>query len=150
MLFGNATAENEKSPLASRVGKRLRYTNKEIERTTWLLANRQTIAGAAHLPWHKLQRLLTHDGAMELVALREAAAGADDPTVRFCRERLAWPAEQLNPQPLVDGSDLIRHGLAPGPRFSELLERVRDAQLEGEIQTREEALALVDRLRDGK
>ena len=40
------------------------------------------------------------------------------PALAFCRERLAWPAERLNPPPLVDGADLIRHGLQPGPNFA--------------------------------
>ena len=84
----------------------------------------------------------------ELVALHEALPVATDAAAsHFCRERLAWPPEQLNPPPLVDGGDLIRHGLKPGPQFSDLLEQVRDAQLNGEIHTRDEALASVDRLR---
>ena len=137
-----------KSPLpASTVGLRLRYTNKEIERTAWLLANQPLIAQAPQLPWPKLQRLLTHEAAPELLALREAVAGPNDPALAYARERLAWPAEQLNPRPLVDGSTLIHHGLNPGPHFAHLLEQVRDAQLNGEIQTRDQALALVDRLR---
>jgi hypothetical protein len=37
--------------------------------------------------------------------------------------------------------------LAPGPGFSALLEKIRDAQLNGEIHSRDEALALADRLR---
>ena len=85
--------------------------------------------------------------AIELLAIHEAAAGPADPALEFCRERLAWPADRLNPSPLLDGSDLIRHGLDPGPHFASLLEQARDAQLEGEIQTRDEALALIDRLR---
>jgi hypothetical protein len=60
---------------------------------------------------------------------------------------LAWPPERLNPPPLLDGAALIEHGLAPGPPFAQLLEQVRDAQLEGRIHSRDEALALVDRLR---
>jgi hypothetical protein len=47
----------------------------------------------------------------------------------------------------LDGADLIRHGLTPGPQFSALLDRVRDAQLAEEITTKDEALLLVDRLR---
>jgi len=86
-------------------------------------------------------------GTFELLALYEAIAGPDDPALAFCRERLAWPAERLNPRPLVDGSTLIHHGLTPGPHFSDLLEQVRDAQLYGEINSQQEALALVDRLR---
>lgn len=129
------------------VGRRLRYTNKEIDRATWVLNNHPLIANAPRLAWPKLQRLLTHDGATELFALHEAIAGPDNAAVVFCRERLAWPAERLNPAPLLAGAALINHGLRPGPEFSKLLEQVRDAQLNGEIHTAAEALALVDRLR---
>jgi tRNA nucleotidyltransferase/poly(A) polymerase len=132
---------------AQTIGRRLRYTNKEIDRTAWLLANRPAIAAAAQLPWPRLQRILIHDGAPELLALQEAIVGQNDPGLNFCRERLAWPAERLNPPPLVDGADLIRHGLAPGPEFSALLEKIRDAQLDGQIDSPEQALALADRLR---
>ena len=134
------------SPLPTTIGRRLRYTNKEIERTAWLLANVQNIADAPQLPWPRLQRLLTHDGAPELVALCEAINGPADPALAFCRERLTWPPERLNPPPLVDGSDLIAHGLKPGKQFSALLEQIRDAQLNGEVHTRDEALAFIDRL----
>jgi tRNA nucleotidyltransferase/poly(A) polymerase len=133
------------SLLPASVGRRLRYTNKEIELASWLLNNRPQIEQAKKLPWPKLQRILTHEGATELLALHEAVAGSDDAALAFCRERIAWPAERLNPLPLVDGSDLIRHGLEPGPQFAELLEQVRDAQLNGEIHTRDDALAMVDR-----
>jgi tRNA nucleotidyltransferase/poly(A) polymerase len=148
---GNQTScpslTTRRSPLANALGRRLKYTNKEIERTAWLLANRPAIVSATQLPWPQLQRVLTHDGAAELLALQQAIAGPDDPALAFCRERLAWPAEKLNPPPLVDGGDLIQHGLRPGPSFTSLLEQVRDAQLNGEINSRDEALALVDRLR---
>jgi tRNA nucleotidyltransferase/poly(A) polymerase len=129
------------------VGRRLRYTNKEIDRVEWLLNNVPIIANAANEKWPRVQRLLIHDGAAELVALHKAIAGRTDSALLFLRERLAWPLERLDPPQLLDGSDLIRHGLTPGPEFSALLEKVRDAQLEGEIQTRAEALALIDRLR---
>jgi hypothetical protein len=129
------------------VGRRLRYTNKEIERADWLLTNRAIVAESPQTAWPRLQRVLTHEGAAELLALHEALAGPTDPALAFCRERLTWPPEKLNPPPLLSGTDLIAHGLAPGPQFAALLEKVRDAQLNGEITTREEALALVDRLR---
>jgi hypothetical protein len=105
------------------------------------------IAQAQQMPWPRLQRVLTHEGAFELLVLHEAIAGSADPALAFCRERLAWPPDRLNPPALIDGAALIEHGLAPGPQFAPLLEQVRDAQLEGRIQTRDEALALVDRLR---
>jgi tRNA nucleotidyltransferase/poly(A) polymerase len=131
---------------ASVVGRRLRYTNKEIELAAWLLSHLSVAAAAPNLHWPEVQRTLVHDGANELVALLAAIAGSGDPAVAFCRERLSWPAEKLNPPVLVDGAGLIAHGLAPGPKFSRLLELARDAQLRGEISSPAEALALVDRI----
>lgn len=132
------------------VCRRLRYTNKELDRTVWLLTHHSAIAEAPTLPWPRLQRILIHEGAAELLALREAVAGPHDIGLNFCRERLNWPAAKLNPPPLISGTDLIRHGLEPSPQFSDLLEKLRDAQLTGEIRTADEALALADRLRPAK
>ena len=135
------------SMLPALIGRRLRYTNKFIDRTAWLLQELPTIEAAEKIPWPRLQRVLTHDGASELLALHEAIAGSNDFALAFCHERLSWPPERLNPPQLVDGSDLIRHGLTPGPQFGSLLERVRNAQLEGHINSQDEAFALIDRLR---
>lgn len=130
--------------LATEVARRLRYTNKEADRADWLLQRLPLIGEAASAPWPRLQRVLIHEGAEELLTLREAIAGPADAEAAFCRERLAWPAERLNPPPLLSGADLIAAGIRPGPSFASLLEEVRDAQLRGEIFTREDALALVE------
>ena len=57
-------------------------------------------------------------------------------------------AQRVAPVPLIGGSDLLREfDLQPGPQIGELLEAVREAQVSGEVHTREEAMALVrDRL----
>jgi hypothetical protein len=53
-------------------------------------------------------------------------------------------AERVAPAPLIDGSVLLREfDLLPGPHIGELLEVVREAQVSGEVHTREEAMALV-------
>ncbi|MBI2122814.1 MAG: hypothetical protein HYT96_01475, partial [Armatimonadetes bacterium] len=44
---------------------------------------------------------------------------------------------------LITGDDLIALGLQPGPKFKEIIEFVEDAQLEGRVSSRDEALALV-------
>jgi len=50
------------------------------------------------------------------------------------------------PPRLVDGHDVIdRFGIGPGPEVGEVLEAVREAQAAGEINTREEALAYIER-----
>jgi poly(A) polymerase len=47
---------------------------------------------------------------------------------------------KVEARPLVDGNDLIRLGLSPGPRFREILEDIKEQQAEGILKTRQEAL----------
>lgn len=52
--------------------------------------------------------------------------------------------QQVAPEPLISGRDLLRElELEPGPHIGTLLEAVREAQVAGEVHTREQALALV-------
>ena len=43
----------------------------------------------------------------------------------------------------MNGDDLIALGFAPGPPFHAILEAVEEAQLNGKVNTREDALRLV-------
>ncbi|HSB76000.1 MAG TPA: hypothetical protein VLC12_10140, partial [Terriglobales bacterium] len=62
----------------------------------------------------------------------------------FVKERFeSTPQDQVRPRPLLTGHDLIQAGYQPGPEFKEMLAAVEDAQLEGRLQNREQALALV-------
>ena len=62
----------------------------------------------------------------------------------FVRERYeSLPAEEVRPQPLLTGRELIAAGYTPGPAFKEILQAVEDAQLEGTIATPEDAMVLV-------
>ncbi len=54
----------------------------------------------------------------------------------------------LAPPPLITGDDLIELGLAPGPAFRTVLDGVYDAQLEGGLASRDEALALARAIAD--
>ncbi len=47
---------------------------------------------------------------------------------------------KVEERPLVNGNDLIRLGLSPGPRFREILEDIKEQQAEGTLKTRQEAL----------
>jgi len=58
--------------------------------------------------------------------------------------------EMISPPKLISGRDLMTaFGLSPGPRLGELLERVREAQAEGQVSTRREAMALVQEILEG-
>jgi len=50
----------------------------------------------------------------------------------------------VSPQPLINGDDLIeKFGLKPGPIIGQLLEIVKESQVEGSITTKKEAIELV-------
>jgi hypothetical protein len=55
-------------------------------------------------------------------------------------EFLLWPAEKLNPPPLLDGQILQESGLTPGPQFRAILQKARDLQLDGLLTDRESAM----------
>ncbi|MEE8451335.1 MAG: CCA tRNA nucleotidyltransferase [Thermoguttaceae bacterium] len=131
---------------------RWKLSNKETDRVDWLIEYRVAIGDAQSMPWSRLQPILIAPGIEDLLALNEAAAeagidagvGADE--VAYCRELLEQPDDQLDPPPLLTGDDLIAHGIPSGPKYRILLEHVRADQLDGSIETKAEALALVDRL----
>ena len=140
-----ASLRHANSPaLVRERGRDFRFTNKEIDRAAWLIEKLNVVERATDLPWPTLQRVLVHDGAAELLALATACWGPTHEGVALCRQRLALPTAELNPPPLVTGDDLVAHGLRPGKHFGELLDHVRDAQLENQIADQQEALRLVD------
>jgi poly(A) polymerase len=134
--------------LVNRACRRLKLSNEERHRIEWLVRHRDDLVDADTLPWSRVQRLLIAGGAEDLVDLHEARArvqGTSLDAVEFCRGKLRLPAEVLNPPPLLGGDELIAHGVPQGPHYAEVLEVVRNAQLDGEVQTHGEALAFVDR-----
>lgn len=142
---GKATAE--------RIALRLKLSNVETGRLCWLVDNCAYLTDAPALRASKLKPILVHPGIGELLALHRAIAVAnnrDVSHVEFCERVLReMPADELNPPPVLTGEDLIALGLKPGPAFKRLLDAVREAQLEGQAATKEQALALVQHLLAG-
>lgn len=89
-------------------------------------------------------------------AVRLGAAVAADPPARArWRRRLGELVELsardgawiLDPPRLVDGEEVQRRlGVGPGPPVGRALAALRAAQVEGKVRTRDQALALLDRL----
>jgi poly(A) polymerase len=136
--------------LADEIALRLRLSNDERARIVWLVEKHQILADARKMRQSKLKTLLIHPGIGELLALHRADAlawGRSTEHVEYCESLLKeWTEEDLNPPPILTGEDLIQHGLEPSPKFKPLLDGVREAQLEGTIKTKQEALDWVDRL----
>jgi poly(A) polymerase len=129
---------------------RLKLSNAERERIGWLVEMHQFLCDARKMRLSKLKETLAEPGIHELLALHRAdalACGRSTDHVDYCEHLLrTWTRDELNPPPLITGDDLKALGLEPGPEYKRLLEAVREAQLEGTITTREEALELVRRL----
>jgi poly(A) polymerase len=136
--------------IANDIGRRLKLSNTDRERTAWLVEKHQILADARQMRTSKLKSLLIHPGIGELLELHRAdalACGHSTEHVEYCEFLLReWGPEELNPPPLLTGHDLTRHGLAPGPQFKKLLDAVRDAQLDGTIANEKQAMELVDML----
>jgi len=133
---------------AEAVARRWRLSNKEIGRITWLVEHQDALDGAAARPWSELQPVMIAAGREDLVAWLAARAelgwaAADD--LAWARAVLTRPLEELDPRPLITGSDLARQRIAAGPLYRQLLERARAAQLDGLAHTAAEALELVRR-----
>lgn len=127
------------------ISRRWKLSNDERGTARWLVRHVPDIQSATEVPWPRLQRVLVHDNAGELVDLVEAitrSESGDTARIEFCRQRLAWPRERLDPLPLIDGEDLKHAGLPPGPEYSKILKLVRDAQLNGQVSDKESAIAL--------
>jgi tRNA nucleotidyltransferase (CCA-adding enzyme) len=59
----------------------------------------------------------------------------------FLEKAQALGVKREGPKPLLMGRHLLELGLAPGPRVGEITERVYQLQLDGEVQTLDDALA---------
>jgi len=130
--------------MAEAILKRLKRGRAVWERVHYLTRNHLRHVQAPRMRLSTLKRFLREEGIEELLELTRIDAlssNGDLQYYRFCKERLAeLKQEEMRPPPLVRGDDLIALGLKPGPIFAEILRQIEDAQLGGEIQSREEAL----------
>lgn len=133
--------------MAEDILKRLKRGRAMWERVAYLVRNHLRQVQAPQMRLSTLKRFLREDGIDELLELARIDAlssNGDLQYYRFCKERLAeLKDEEIRPEPLVRGGDLIEMGFKPGPLFAQILRQVEDAQLGGELATREDALAWV-------
>jgi poly(A) polymerase len=147
MTFHNH--EQRGRQIAERICRRLKLSNADRERITWLVEYHQYLGEATRLRESKLKRILAMPGIEELIVLHRADAMAsygESPQVDYCERYLREePTGPINPPPLVTGHDLVRHGMNPGAQFATILEQIREAQLDRLINSKREALEWIDR-----
>jgi len=133
--------------LAEAILQRLKRSRTVWERVAYLVRNHLRQVQAPQMRLSTLKRFLREDGIDELLELARIDALSSNGDLQyydFCRARLAEMKEDvIRPTPLLRGGDLIELGLKPGPLFSQILRQVEDAQLGGELSSREAALEWV-------
>ena len=135
--------------MAADVCARLRLSNADSERVVWLVGQHMRVSAVKEMRESKLKRLIREEGFDELLELFRVDCESSHrrmETYEWLRDRAAaLGPEEVRPEPLLTGDDLIGLGMKPGPEFARILRTIEDLQLEGRIQTRDEALDLVNR-----
>lgn len=123
----------------------LKISNDESDQMQGAIEGLGPLLGDAPPTVARMKRFLAGATANESRRLMEAIQ-----RVGLHQDRIDWLRQQLSeldkgevaPLPLITGDDLTAAGLTPGPVFKGILESVYDAQLEGRVGTREEAMAM--------
>ncbi len=126
---------------------RLRFSHDDVRQVAALAAHHLRFKDVTKMRSSTLKRFLRMERFEEHLELHRLDCASSHRMLDhyyFTKSKLEeFSTEQLKPRPLLTGHDLIRAGYEPGPAFARMLKAVEDAQLEGEIHTPEEALALV-------
>jgi len=129
---------------------RLRFSNDDCEQILALIDNHMKFADVNRMRESTLKRFLRlpkFEEHLELHRLDCLNSNGRLETWQMLRKRLEeTPPEVLKPAPLISGRDLIEAGYRPGPKFRRALAAVEDAQLEGRIQSREDAMELARKI----
>jgi poly(A) polymerase len=135
--------------MAHEICQRLHFSNDDTEQIEELVANHMRFTDVERMKASTLKRFMRlpkFDEHMELHRIDCLSSHRDLSLYNFVREKVrTTPPEQIRPAALISGADLIGLGYKPGPRFKEILSAVEDAQLEGRLQSRDEALGFVQK-----
>jgi poly(A) polymerase len=134
-------------------GKRLRFSNKEIEYISKLVKNHMWIhllSKEKESTERAKRRIIFRMGkdliGLVILTLADAMASSDETTglEESIHSLLSYYYTSKNSvKQIIRGRDLIKYlKLSPGPHFGQIITRVQAAYEEGEIKTKKEAIAL--------
>ena len=138
--------EHEKvgAEMTEQILRRLKFSNDEIERVTELVRQHMAFKDVQNMRTSTLKRFLRmphFEEHLELHRIDCLSSNGRLENHEFCTQQLkTLSAEVLRPEPLVNGRDLMTLGVAPGPLLGKLLKEIEDKQLEGVLNTKEDAL----------
>lgn len=129
--------------------RRLKFPNDVIEPTVEAVANHMCFKDVQKMRVAKIKRFIarpTFEDEMQLHRVDCLSSNGLTDNYEFLRakqEEFASEPVPLIPKPLIDGHAVMRLGVPPGKRVGELLTAVQNLQLEGGLQSPEEAIAWV-------
>jgi len=133
--------------MAREICTRLHFSNDDAEQIEALVAHHMRFKDVERMKASTLKkflRLKRFEEHLELHRMDCLASHGGLAYHEFVAEKLrTTPPEEIRPEPLLTGRELIALGLKPGPRFKEILAAVEDAQLEGKLQSRKAAVEWV-------
>jgi len=129
--------------MAEQICRRLRFSNDDTEQVAALVANHLRFKDVPQMKPATLKRFVRlprFEEHMELHRLDCLSSHRNLDNYELVRRFLEeTPPEQVRPQRLLSGDDLVRMGFRPGPGFKEMLGAVEEGQLNGELGSPEEA-----------
>jgi len=129
--------------MAEAICRRLRFSNEETEQIVALVDNHMKFGAVEEMrasTLKKFVRLPRFEEHLTLHRLDCLSSHRHLDSYQFvCRFLEVTPPEQVRPERLLTGDDLQTMGFRPSPLFSRILRALEDAQLEGQVATREEA-----------
>jgi poly(A) polymerase len=133
--------------MAAEICRRLRFSNYETDQILALVDNHMRFGDVQRMKQSTLKRFLrlpAFEEHMELHRIDCLSSHGNLGSYEYVREQMrSMPPEVIRPAPLLTGGDLIAAGYKPGPQFKEILSAAEDAQLEGRLTSREQALEFV-------
>ena len=133
--------------MAEAICKRLRFSNEDTGQILALVDNHMKFGAVEDMRASTLKKFVRLPGFAEHLALHRLdclSSHGHLESYEFVKRFLeATPPEQVRPERLLTGDDLLAMRFQPGPLFAEILRSVEDAQLDGHIRTREEAIEYV-------
>jgi poly(A) polymerase len=129
--------------MAEAICKRLRFSNDDTEQILTLVDNHMKFGAVAEMRASTLKKFVRLPRFQEHLALHRLDCLSSHrhlDSYEFVQRFLeVTPPEQVRPERLLTGDDLLEMGFRPGPVFAQILRMLEDAQLERQIKTREEA-----------
>jgi poly(A) polymerase len=126
---------------------RLRFSNEDCTQILALIQHHMQFGDVMKMKQSTLKRFLRLPKFDEHLALHNADVMSSNGRTELYeftkRHHEETTPEEIRPELLVTGRELIEAGYKPGPRFKAMLVAAEDAQLEGIVSTREQGLALV-------